>query len=67
MDLDNGIVGWESQDDPLNPRYVLHEVSALALADTLQELPRESEVDLISFRFPHCLPEVRDAVPTFTQ
>lgn len=22
MDLENGIVGWDSQDDPLNPRYV---------------------------------------------
>ena len=67
MDLDDGIVGWESQDDPLNPRYVLHEVSALALTETLQELPRESEVDPTSFRFPHRLPEVRDAVPTSIQ
>jgi len=50
MDLDNGIVGWESQDDPLNPRYVLREVSALKLADIrFRNFPERQKWTLLAF------------------
>lgn len=50
IDLDDGIVGCELQEDPLNPRYVLHQISALALADIRnRNLPDNQKWTLLAF------------------